>query len=100
MWNKCSCCRGIGVIFCYIMKNISPHVRLYKKDPYNQFIWIEITNINDEKTYIAIYYFAPINSNFYTKTNLDKKCPYNGLEHDISSLRKEENILLIGGFNA
>ena len=41
---------------------------LYKKDPYNQFIWLEITYINDEKTYMAICYFAPINSNFYKKT--------------------------------
>ena len=34
------------------------------------------------------------------KTNLDKNCPYNGLEHDISSLSKEGNILLMGDFNA
>ena len=34
------------------------------------------------------------------KNNLDKKFPYNGLEHDIYSLRKEGNILLMGNFNA
>ena len=34
------------------------------------------------------------------KNNLDKNCPYNGLEHEVSSLRKEGNILLMGYFNA
>lgn len=34
------------------------------------------------------------------KNNLDKTCPCNGLEHYISSLRNEGNILLIGDFNA
>ena len=34
---------------CYIRKNISPHASLFKKDPYNQYIWIEITDINDKK---------------------------------------------------
>ena len=49
IWNKWSYHRGIGGIACYIRKNISPHVRLYKKDPYNQYIWIDITDINDKK---------------------------------------------------
>ena len=49
---------------------------------------------------IAISYFSLINSNFYKKTNLDKNCPYDRLEHDISCLRKEGNILLMGEFNA
>ena len=53
-----------------------------------------------KKTYIAIYYFAAINSNFYKKNNLDKNCPYNGLKNDISSLRNEGNILLMSDFNA
>ncbi len=44
--------------------------------------------------------FSPINSNFYKKKNLDKTNPYNGLENDISSLRNEGNILLMGDFNA
>ena len=43
--------------------------------------------------------FSPINSNFYKKTNLDKNCPYDRLEHDLSYLRKEGNILLMGDFN-
>ena len=58
IWNKRSCRRGIVGIACYIRKNISPHVRFYKKDPYNQFIWIDITKINDEKTYIVICYIS------------------------------------------
>jgi exonuclease III len=99
-WNKRSSRRGIGGIACYIKKNISPHARIYKNDPYNQYSWIEITDINNKKTYIAICYFPPINSNFYKKKNLDKNSPYNGLENDISSLRNEGNILLIGDFNA
>ena len=100
IWNKRSSRRGIGGIACYIKKNISPHARLYKKDPHNQYMWIEITDINNRKTYIAICYFAPINSNFYKKNNLDKNCPYNGLENDISRFRNEGNILLMGDFNA
>ena len=44
--------------------------------------------------------FSPINSNFYKKNNLDKNCPCNRLENDISSLRKDGNILLMGDFNA
>ena len=43
-----------------------------------------MTDINDKKTYIAICYFPPINSNFYNKKNLDKNSPYSGLENDIS----------------
>jgi len=44
--------------------------------------------------------FPPINSNFYKKKNLDKTNPYNGLQSDISSLRNDGNIILIGDFNA
>ena len=43
---------------------------------------------------IEICYFAPINSTFYKKNNLDKKCPYNNLEQDIYNLKNEGNILL------
>jgi hypothetical protein len=50
--------------------------------------------------YIAICYFAPINSTFYKKNNLDKKFPYNNLEYDIYNLKNEGNILLLGDFNA
>ena len=69
IWNKRSYRRGTGGIACYIRKNIAPHARIYQKDPYNQYIWIDITKINDKKTYIAIYYFSPINYNLYKKKN-------------------------------
>ena len=82
------------------MNNIPSRFKLNKKEPYNRYIWIEITDIYDKKTYIAICYFAPINSNFYKKNSLDKNCPYNGLENDIYGLRNEGNILLMGYFNA
>ena len=87
----------------HIRKNISQHVRIYKKHSCNKFIWIEITDINDEKTYISSCYFTPIknsNSDNNKKSNLDKTFPYNGFEHDIYSLRKEWNIHLVGDFNA
>ena len=58
IWNKQSYRRGIGGIACYTRKNITPNARLYKKDPCNQYIWIDISGINDKKTYIAICYFA------------------------------------------
>jgi hypothetical protein len=80
--------------------NISPHIHLHKKDPLNQFIWVEISDINAKKMYIEIFYFAPINSTFYTKNNLDKNCPYKSLEQDIYSLRNEGSILHLGDFNA
>ena len=99
-WNKRSSRRGIGGLACYIKKNIFPHARIYKNDPYNQYSWIEITDINDKNTYIEIYYFSPINYSFYKKNNLDKNSPYNGLENDIYSIRNEDNILLMGDFNA
>ena len=44
-------------------------------------------------------YFPPINSNFYKKNQFRKKLSF-GLEHDISSLRKGGNILLMGDFNS
>jgi hypothetical protein len=50
--------------------------------------------------YIEICYFAPINSTFYKKNNLDNNCPYNNFEQDIYSLKNEGNILLLGDFNA
>jgi hypothetical protein len=50
--------------------------------------------------YIEICYFAPINSTFYKKNNLDNNCSYNNLEQDIYSLKNEGNILLLGEFNA
>jgi hypothetical protein len=50
--------------------------------------------------YIAICYFAPINSTFYKKNNIDNNCPYNNLEQDIYSLKNEGNILLLRDFNA
>jgi hypothetical protein len=61
---------------------------------------MEISDINAKKMYIAICYFAPINSTFYKKNNLDKNCPYKILEQDIYSLRNEGSILLLGDFNA
>jgi exonuclease III len=99
-WNKKSHRRGIGGIACYIRKSISPHIQLHKIDPLNQYIWIEISDTNAKKMYIAIFYFAPINSTFYKKNNLDNNCPYNNLEQDIYSLKNEGNILLLGDFNA
>jgi len=62
LWSTCnkrSSRRGIGGIAYYIKKNISPHARIYKNDPYNQYSWIEITDIYDKKTYIEICYFPP-----------------------------------------
>ena len=64
-----------------------------------KYIWMNIPENNAKKTYIVIWYFARINSNVYEKNNLDKTCPYNGLEHDIYSLRNEGTILLMGEFN-
>jgi exonuclease III len=98
-WNKKSHCRGIGGIACYIRKSISPHIQIYKIDPLNQYIWIEILDTNAKKMYITIFYFAPINSTFYKKNNLDNNCSYNNLEQDIYSLKNEGNILLLGDFN-
>lgn len=66
-------------IACYIKNNISPHARIYKNDPHDQYSWIEIIDIYDKNTYIEICYYPPINSNFYKKKNLDKNSPYNGL---------------------
>jgi hypothetical protein len=99
-WNKKSHRRGIGDIACYIRKSVSPHFQLHKIDPLNQYIWIEISDTNAKKMYIAICYFAPINSTFYKKNNLDKHCPYNNLEQDIYNLKNEGNILVLGDFNA
>jgi hypothetical protein len=84
----------------YIRKNISPYIQIHKIDPLNQYIWIEIPDINAKKMYIEICYFAPINSTFYKKNNIDINCSYNTLEHDIYCLRNEDNILLLGYFNA
>jgi hypothetical protein len=67
VWNKRSYHRGIGGIACYIKKNIFPHIRLHKKDPFNQYMWMEISDINAKKIYIEICYFVPINSTFYKK---------------------------------
>jgi hypothetical protein len=94
-WNKKYHRRGIGGITCYIRKKISPHIQLHKIDPLNQYIWTAISNTNAKKMYIAICYFAPINSTFYKKNNLDKNCPCNNLEQDIYNLKNEGNILLI-----
>jgi exonuclease III len=99
-WNKKSHRSGIGGITCYIRKKNSPHIQLHKIDPLNQYIWIEISDTNAKKMYIAICCFAPINSTFYKKNNLDKNCPYNNLEQDIYNLKNEGNILLLGDFNA
>ena len=56
---------ALGEQLVTLRRTYPPKARLYKKDPYNQYMWIEITDISDRKTYIAICYFAPINSNFY-----------------------------------
>jgi hypothetical protein len=71
-----------------------------QEDSLNQYIWIEILDINAKKIYIAIFYVVPINSTFYKKKNLDKNCPYNTLEQDIHSLRNEGNIIMLGDFTA
>jgi hypothetical protein len=94
-WNKKSHRRGIGGIYFYIRKIISPHIQLHKIDPLNQYIWIKILDTNAKKMYISICYFSPINSTFYKKNNLDKNCPYNNLEQDICNLKNEGNILLL-----
>jgi hypothetical protein len=60
---------------------------------------MEILYSNANKIYIKICCFKPTNSTFYKTNNLDKIFPYNGLEHDIYSLRKEGSTLLLGNFN-
>jgi hypothetical protein len=87
--------RGIGSIACYIRKSISTHIQVHKINPLNEYIWIEISDTNAKKMFIAICYFAPINSTFYKKNNLDRNYPYNNLEQDIYSLKNEGNILLL-----
>ena len=67
-WNKKSHHRGIGGIAYYIRKRISPHIQLHKIDPINQYIWIEISDTNANKIYIAICYFTPIILLFIRKT--------------------------------
>ena len=57
--NKRSSCRGIGGIACYIKNNISPHARVYKNDPYNQYSWIEFTDIYDKKILHSNLLFHP-----------------------------------------
>ena len=53
-----------------------------------------ITDINDTKICIDLFiYFVLIYSNYYENNNLDKICPYNGLEHYISSFRTLEKIV-------
>ena len=54
-----------------------------------------ITDINDDKKICIdlFIYFVLINSNYYKNNNLDKICPYNGLEHYISSFRTLENFV-------
>jgi hypothetical protein len=99
VWNNIFHRKGVEGIAFYIEKNIFPHIRLHKKDPFNQYMWMEISNINSKNIYIAILYFTPINITLYKKKNLDKKCPYNGLEQDIYSLRNNGSILLLGHFN-
>jgi hypothetical protein len=61
---------------------------------------MEISNINAKKIDIAICYFVPINSTFYTKNNLNKKCPYKSLEQDIYNMKNEGSIIVLGDFNA
>ena len=41
---------------------------------------MEIYDINGKKVYVEMHYFAPINSTFYKKHNLGKKCPCKLLE--------------------
>jgi hypothetical protein len=53
-WNKKSYHRGIGGIVCYIKRNISSHIRLHKINPLNQYIWMEILDINAKNIYIYI----------------------------------------------
>ena len=59
IWNKRSYRRGIRGIACYIRKNISPHASIYETDPYNQYICIEITDINDKKKLHSNLLFPP-----------------------------------------
>jgi hypothetical protein len=60
---------------------------------------MDISDINTKNIYMTICYFAPINSTFYTKKNLDNNCPYKNLEQDIYNMKTEGNILLLGDFN-
>jgi hypothetical protein len=61
---------------------------------------MEISDINDKNIFIAICYFSPINSTFYTKNNLNKNCSYKILEKDIYNMKNEGSILMLGDFNA
>jgi hypothetical protein len=99
-WNKKSSYRGIEDIAYYIKMNTSPHILPHKNDPLNQYIWMKVLDINAKKIYIEVCYFAPINSTFYKKNNLDKNCPYKNLKQYIYNLRNEGSILLLGHFNA
>jgi hypothetical protein len=61
---------------------------------------MEISDINTKNIYIEICYCSPINSSFYTKKYLDKKCSYKILEKGIYNMKSKGIILLLGDFNA
>ena len=58
-WNKQSYHRGLGGIACYIRKTISTHARIYKKYHCDQYISIEIRDINDKKNLYNNLLFFP-----------------------------------------
>ena len=51
------CYRWIKGIACYIKNNYFPRFRIHKKDHFNQYTWIDISDINGKNIYIAICYF-------------------------------------------
>ena len=95
-WNNKSSQRGFGGIACYIRNTFSSHIRLHKIDPFNQYIWIEISDSTTNRIFLAICYFTPIKFTSYKKKTLDKNFPFNYLEKYIFKLRKYGNIILLG----
>lgn len=63
-------------------------------------MWIDISNFNANRIFLAICYFVPIKSTSYKKNNLDKNFPFITLKQYIQKQRNEGNILLIEDFNA
>ena len=80
VWNKKASQRGFGGIAFYIRNIVSSHIRLHKIDPFNQYIWIEISDSTTNRIFLAIFYFTPINSTSYKKNNLDKTYLFNTLK--------------------
>jgi len=100
VWNELTKSgKGHGGVTILVRKECEKFIKIEKKDPNNQYIWMKVVD-GESTIWIAACYFAPYGSKVYKKRCLNREDPYEALKIDMTKYGATGKIILLGDFNA